>query len=530
MKFLRANFVLYPFLFGLYPVLALMAHNTAEMNFVGGIRALAGSIIFTLLLYTVVLLAIRIPSKSALLTSFIILLFYSYGHMNFLARDWSIIGLTIGRHRTLIPIYLVLFILGSWLILRTKRDLSGSTRIINSFALILLFMPLYQITASQVEHYRAQQVQDEKIADRSLVGISQSQLPPDVYYIILDGYPRGDFITQYLDSSNLAFLDSLENRDFYVAHCSQSNYSDTRFSLASTLNMDYLDGGMDLPEVVHSGSTLDSMIRSGAVQQNFVDLGYTIITFDSGYKWLRWELSDHYLSPGQARNAQILDLGLNDFERLLLDTTAAKLLLDLPIVLESKRISGLAEILDNPRAAHRERVMYTLEQLPRIPESYPSPKFTYAHIIFPHPPFVVDADGFPLQNSPPDELTAYADQITYLDQRLLEIVDALFENSDSPPIIIIQGDHGATIAYEEHGIDPAQRLGILNAYYLPSSNPSTNSTQSDLEDLPYPSISPVNTFRLIFDSYFNGAYGLLDDRSIIGRQSPFTDLKCTFPE
>ncbi len=135
-----------------------------------------------------------------------------------------------------------------------------------------------------------------------------------------------------------------------------------------------------------------------------------------------------------------------------------------------------------------------------------------------------------LQNSPPDELAAYADQIAYLDQRLLEIVDAINKKSERPPIIIIQGDHGATIAYREQDIDPAQRLGIFNAYYLPRNNPGGGSTQPDVKDSLYPGISPVNSFRLVFDIYFNGEYGLLEDRSIVGRQSPYTELNCRMPE
>jgi hypothetical protein len=354
------------------------------------------------------------------------------------------------------------------------------------------------------------------------LSIPAGQTPPDVYYIVLDGYPRGDFIYQHLDSSNVGFLEALEDRGFFVAHCSQSNYSDTRFSLASTLNMSYLDGGEDKPEVVHPGSILDEMIRSGEVQSNFSDLGYTIVTFESGYKWLRWELTDRHLHPELAAASTLASYGLNDFERLLLDTTVAKLLLDIPAVLQSERLAG---IIDNPRAAHRERVLFSLEQLEEIPGSHTNPMFVYAHIIFPHPPFVIDAGGAPLNNAPADELSAYADQIKYLNQRLLAIVDRILENSETVPVIILQGDHGATIAYDQHGIDPSLRLGILNAYYLPAS---TGRADQAIEEL-YPQVSPINTFRLVFDSYFNGDYGLLPDLSILGRQSPYQVLDCDPP-
>ena len=45
------------------------------------------------------------------------------------------------------------------------------------------------------------------------------------------------------------------------------------------------------------------------------------------------------------------------------------------------------------------------------------------------------------------------------------------------------------------------RMRILNAYYLPDGG----------EEVLYPSISPVNTFRLILNYYFGTSYPLLDD-------------------
>ncbi len=48
----------------------------------------------------------------------------------------------------------------------------------------------------------------------------------------------------------------------------------------------------------------------------------------------------------------------------------------------------------------------------------------------------------------------------------------------------------------------SDQFKILNAYYLPGHN-----------DLLYPTISPVNTFRLIFDTYLGADYPLLKDIS-----------------
>jgi hypothetical protein len=161
-------------------------------------------------------------------------------------------------------------------------------------------------------------------------------------------------------------------------------------------------------------------------------------------------------------------------------------------------------------------VEFALQTLPRTSREIPGPKFIYAHIVSPHPPFVYNARGEPLVNNPPDELSAYGEQIVYLNTRLLEVIDQILARSERPPIIVMHGDHGATIDYAADGIAEAERLGIFNAYYLPGVGAGKL----------YPTISPVNSFRLIFDEYFNGKYNLLQDRSILGRQSPFIQLNC----
>jgi hypothetical protein len=84
----------------------------------------------------------------------------------------------------------------------------------------------------------------------------------------------------------------------------------------------------------------------------------------------------------------------------------------------------------------------------------------------------------------------------YAEVRLIQLVKSLLAKSTIPPIIIIQGDHGYSTNDE---VLPR----ILNAYYLPGNG---------AEKL-YPSITPVNTFRLILNTYFGGNYPMLPDHS-----------------
>ena len=98
-------------------------------------------------------------------------------------------------------------------------------------------------------------------------------------------------------------------------------------------------------------------------------------------------------------------------------------------------------------------------------------------------------------------------------EMVLNLVRQLKSTSEVPPIIILQGDEGPyperyqaadrSFRWEQAtDAEIRQKFGILNAYYLP-----------DVDSSPlYPSITPVNSFRLVFDLYFGTNLGLLPDR------------------
>ena len=150
------------------------------------------------------------------------------------------------------------------------------------------------------------------------------------------------------------------------------------------------------------------------------------------------------------------------------------------------------------------------------------PRFVFAHILAPHDPLVFDRNGHYLsqarQFGEPKEV-AYVDELSYLNQQVIELVtDLLAAPADKRPVIVIQSDEGP---YEGHPIkwvpSPGdcvlqRKFGILNAFYLPGVSPA----QAGL----YPTITPVNSFRLILDVYFHAKLALLPDTNFV-----FRDLK-----
>jgi hypothetical protein len=121
-------------------------------------------------------------------------------------------------------------------------------------------------------------------------------------------------------------------------------------------------------------------------------------------------------------------------------------------------------------------------------------------------PFVVGRDGEAVGGSAASaNPEAYLNQLAWTNKMLEWVIDSLLSAEDYSPIIIIQGDHGeGWIDIDLNYDDQLRRVfPIMNAYRLPDGG----------DRLLYPSISPVNTFRVIFNNYLGADFDLLEDRS-----------------
>jgi hypothetical protein len=237
---------------------------------------------------------------------------------------------------------------------------------------------------------------------------------------------------------------------------------------------------------------ITELVRHGAVRQALEKLGYTSIAFETGFKGTQWEDADVYLSPGEGSLGSIhLFGGLTSFEEMLIRTSAGLVLLDS----KSATPGALQSNLNNPDRIHYDLIRFDLEELRNMPDR-PGPKLVFAHLVIPHPPYVFEPDGTFVDYDKPDN-PGYQDQILFLNRELVPILKQIIAESSTPPVIVIQADHGAILA------PPSNRMNILNAYYLPGV--SSDSVPANL--------SPVNTFRLIFNQYFNGNYEYLKNNA-----------------
>jgi hypothetical protein len=487
---------LYPFLFILDLVLILLAHNLGQVDPMLAIQpllilwlAVGGFLLLFFLIF-------RDGQYAAYLAFLLALYSLAFGYLVRFAQDIvSNFGRILdGGVFLAISTGVLLF----FTIKRVWGRLGGRTWLVQYlnlvFAIGLLF-PAYEVIKGVVD-LPSPGKDVTKDVETSLGEITvDCSSTPDIYYLILDGYGRADMLQDLYGLNNQPFLDYLSRQGFYIASGSYTNYTQTYYSIPSSLNFDFVNP----PEGRVNGQLyISGLMRQNNIMRVLQRCGYHTIAFKSGFFFTDHPHVDLYLEPG---------VKLNELESLLLA--------DSPLDILAQEVN--LTISEHSYAAHRQRVLYSFAQLKTLYQ-IPEPKFVLAHIISPHPPFVFDQNGSPVdpprsyylgdgddyQGDLNEYVQGYSAQVAFVNRQLEQVIDSILANSPQPPIIILQGDHGpgSRLVWDF----PEQtclweRTPILNAYYLPKQG----------QRLLYPSISPVNSFRVVLNTSFGARLPLLPD-------------------
>ena len=500
---MKKPLVFHPLLLAFFPPLSLMAHGISYMflSLRELLVPLALAVGLAALLLALLTLLLKDAPKAGIITSVLLLLFFSYGHLFTQFAAW---GLPIPHGYLLAGMGLVFAALAA-LLVRTRMPLRTLTILFNIAAAALVVVPVAMIALYLLSSRAIAVARPEPVAR------SAPAARPDIYYLIVDGYGRADILAELYAIDNSAFVAGLEERGFYVAAQSRANYTHTHLSLASALNMIYLD---EVADQVGRDSTnrmpLRELIADSVVFRFAREQGYQLVAYSSGSAGTSVEKADSY---------RVAPWTVSEYQSVLVNTTP------LSAVLGGWQYDR-----------HRARIRYILDDLATIP-AIAEPTLTFAHILAPHPPFVFGANGEPVQSSrdfalfdgsqymalaPREEyVERYAQQVTYISRELLKTIDQILAASTEPPILIIQGDHGPGSQFDWESLENSylpERFSILNAYYLPDGG----------AEALYAGITPVNTFRLVFNRYLGTDLELLEDRSYYATMSrPFSFVDVT---
>ena len=457
-----------------FPLL-LYANNLGEVTLVSLWRPVLFSFLLGCILFGIVYLLKRDLGKASLITLMLEFFAFSYGHIYTLLRPLTVFGILVGRHRFLIPVFVVITAALIWWVIRVKAIPEHLIQLISVVAIALFLFQGVRIFSYEVNksivNARDPEVESVEMIDAEDEGLR------DVYLIVLDGYSRSDWLQEWSGYDDSEFLSALEEMSFYVVDCSMSNYSYTIQSMTSELSMNYLQN----LDVLYNDVDMSHALKNNDVRNTFSDLGYEFIFFETGYPWIEMGNADRYIQ------AEENDTGLDDFEILYLKTTS----LIIPYDIYIKKTGDLVDLSTQRYVARVRSVFEHLQQ----PLDEGKPMFVYAHIVSPHFPPAFSSNGLINYNWKTDGMEAYQETYRYIDSEVLATIAAILEYSDQEPIIILQSDHG-------NGDYGYKNLN-LNAYYLPDGG----------DESLYPTITPVNTFRMIFNQYFDYELPLLEDLS-----------------
>ena len=488
---MKKSFIMHPFIVAAFPALALYYYNAQDLRLSVLVLPVLVPIGLALLMFLITWSICGNPYKSGIIVSLFLALLYSSGHVFNVASWYGITSPYFGGV-IIFLIWAVIFPGSAYLILRTRQTLRYPTIILNAIFIFLLIS--YSVRTGIYEVKRLSAGPDSSGSQTTLqLNPAGSEPLPDIYYIILDRYGRADSLADFYDYDNSYFVDYLTDKGFYVASESTANYVRTLLSLTSSLNMDYLRD-MD-PE---SGDLypLNLRLQDNTVQSSLQQAGYQYIHVGS---W--WE---------QTRQSELADVNINygakidEFSELILATTMP--------------YSVCAEmgIIEDNYMRQWKRTLYEFEQLAEIPQN-DNPTFVFAHLLVTHPPYVFEADGSFMPSEESHQRTErdnYVNQMTAANSMLEKLVEQILSKSEVDPIIILQAEEGPyppRLLDENRafnwdtatGAELRHKMGILNAYYLPGVDSSAL----------YPSITPVNSFRLLFNLYFGTSLNLLPDVS-----------------
>ena len=323
---------------------------------------------------------------------------------------------------------------------------------------------------------------------------------PDIYQIILDGLGRPDVLKQRYGVDMSDSVAKLKSLGFEVNSSAGSTaYPETYLSLASMLNMQYLD---DLPAWIQgteSRRPMHQMIQNASVIHSLRSAGYEFELIGSGTPVLG--------SHSYADHCECHYPIIGHLESYLIERSPFR----------------IVPVYRAQHYFHRQHIYRSLASV-RAHVSRGRPRIVIAHIMLPHAPFVVDARGRPVSPNRPfrlgearmwrgteGEFTAgYGAQAEFVADQIAVIAEDLVKRSRAagrPSVVIIHGDHGPRrpVYGAEAWYDASEVFPVFLAIRWIEGT-------SDGER---PTASLVNVYRSLFNRYFGAALQPLPERSYL---------------
>lgn len=361
-------------------------------------------------------------------------------------------------------------------------------------------------------------------AEVEIAPIEPSAQRPNIYFFLLDSYTGPRTLKSRYGLDLQPFNEALEELGFEVAERSHANYTQTFIALSSMLEMDY-------PTRIFDGLPPGSTDRAALYRMMHVNRATDLVRA-GGYEIAFYRSSWSPLRRSPAADVHWPSRGASDFEVAWFSQSIFPALWRQRCTVASCR-EPVGRLFAEETARRFTRTFAAVSGTADSDRPY----FHYIHLLLPHEPFVFKSDcsirgsahmsTLPDATPEPEKIAMYVEQVQCLNRLVLETVQHLKGGSLTPPVIILQSDHG-------HGLIPgnrpppldlatpdqvANRLDVFAAYHVPSASDS----------ITYPGITPVNAMRRVFSEVFGLDLPPIPDQSYWSSfEDPydFTLVKC----
>jgi len=354
----------------------------------------------------------------------------------------------------------------------------GTTLVVTMMAAVMIIVPASRLVVFAIGASNAPAVAEPALPTTTTApNVDQ----PNVYWLILDGYPRADVLQSYFAYSNQPFLSALVERGFFIADAAYANYASTKLSISTTGTMDYY---LPVNDPMHPTLWTARLQGFNPVVDRFVARGYRYVHVEPG--------GNNGKTRCGGREAQCITsspsgaLGLNEAEVGLLRLTA---------------------IFPIARRLFPDLLTFDFTSLndvtARLNVVGEQPLFAFIHILSPHPPPRNHSDcsrignvAFDLTGSEPDSTPeSYLTDLKCLNPEVIKFVDFLLKNDPGDPIILVQSDHG--YRGDENDL-PASTTPAIDRRLIRYATLQAMRLPKRCDKMMRADISLVNTFRVVF--------------------------------
>jgi len=451
------HLIIFPFLLAFFPSWILILKNYDELIFQDILISLA-IVSVSIIIWIVIRKIIKNSNKAALITGVGVVFFFYFGYVQDALKGILVSNIPVNKTSILVPISIIIFIILTIYFIKSKNNFESIIKIANVVSITLILVVCVQFI----------------IPDASAE-------KPNVYHIILDEYTDNEILTKKFGYNNEKFLEFLNNNGFYMHDKLFSTFGGTVKELNVILNMEY-------PKKLRWMSEDYESLNNNKVMSIFSNQDYSVIETNSMMRWKNFSDVDTKLCyDTNFINSEFLDQ-----------------------VLGKSIIRYFLEKYQQD--TRRDTVRCTFNVLNEITLKTDGPKYVFSHVYVPHPPFLFGPNG---ENVIPDrrEISGlqswenpqgYVNQLIYATNEITVVIKNIVKN-DPNAIIIVQGDTGTltgTDISKKTMKEIYQAHSILYAVRIP-----------DVEDSDY--MIPVNTYRIIFNNYFNMNYDYLEYHSYL---------------